>query len=88
MQRADGYRSPFADDPALPRAGQRAYRTMLGAFVAFDLLLLGCAIASPSVGPWVSLIVAVAAEAAFLGYVHRPLRRQSYDRGADRRKPR
>lgn len=68
----DGYRSPFADDPALARAGARSYWIILAAFVAFDLLLLGCAIVAPSVALWASLVVALGAQLAFLSLVGRP----------------
>lgn len=66
---SDGYRSPFADDPAVLRNGRRAYRILIAAFIAFDLLLLGSAIAAPTVGVWVWLVISVAAQAALVGYL-------------------
>ncbi len=66
-----GYRSPYADDPALPRWGARCYWILLGVFVAYDLLLLGFAIAAPTAAVWIWLAVCLASQAAFVCFVHR-----------------
>lgn len=84
----DRYRSAFADDPVLRGWGARSYWLLLGAFVAYDVLVLCCALAALSVSLWVVLVVAVAAQVAFARYASGRLANRRGSRGdSDSRPP-